>query len=134
MLVQFKMCTKGYQFCPFTFLIFVSVSIFPIFLSKKFLWKWYLSNFERNFPPTEFYSLNKYGTWGKIWRITMSKHLHINRTHTHWTTWGWFPMVCGTAATPATSSCAGLCKFHFPLIHSPRLVSIDGRKLESRMG
>lgn len=33
---------------------------------------------------------------------------------------------------PAT--CAGLCKFHFPVIHSPRLVSIDGRKLESREG
>lgn len=33
----------------------------------------------------------------------------------------------------ALATCAvGLCKFHFPVIHSPRLVSIDGRKLESR--
>lgn len=33
---------------------------------------------------------------------------------------------------PMTLPC--LCKFHFPVIHSPRLVSIDGRKLESREG
>lgn len=35
-------------------------------------------------------------------------------------------------ATPRPELRAGLCKFHFPVIHSPRLVSIDGRKLESR--
>ncbi|GLV45349.1 hypothetical protein CBL_05449 [Carabus blaptoides fortunei] len=43
---------------------------------------------------------------------------------------------CGTSRRPASTgpaTCAlGLCKFHFPVIHSLRLVSIDGRKLESR--